>query len=119
MLLCLVVQALSSVCMLLQVTALSELVIEVWGLPSQSMFSSRHGSSSSSSRAGPHGKAGSSSAGSGKQDGTGMSSRAGDGAASSNGYGSQPNSLPSGSIFLGAVNVSSGALLTYYCVGCV
>jgi hypothetical protein len=87
----------------LQVTALSELVIEVWGLPSQSMFSSRHGSSS---RAGPRNKADGSSTAGGKQDGTGLGSRAGDNAGSSSGYGSQASSLPSGSIFLGAVNVS-------------
>ncbi|WIA12623.1 hypothetical protein OEZ85_006280 [Tetradesmus obliquus] len=81
-----------------EVTALSELVIEVWGLPSQSMFSSRHGRSS---RAGPRGKADGSNATGRKQD----SSRAGDAAGSSSGYGSQASSLPSGSIFLGAVNI--------------
>jgi hypothetical protein len=87
----------------LQVTALSELVIEVWGLPSQSMFSSRRGSSS---KALPHGKADSDSAAGGKQEGSGMSRKAGDGAAGGSSYGSQAGSLPSGSIFLGAVNVS-------------
>jgi hypothetical protein len=90
-----------------QVTALSELVIEVWGLPSQSMFSSRRGSSS---KAGPHGKADGDGAAGGKQEGSGSSSRkAADSAAagSSSSYGSQAGSLPSGSIFLGAVNVGS------------
>jgi hypothetical protein len=93
--------------MYLQVTALSELVIEVWGLPSQSMFSSRRGSSS---KAGLHGKADGDSAAGSKQEGnSGMSRKAGDGAAGGSGYGSQAGNLPSGSIFLGAVNVSGWA----------
>ncbi|KAF6253188.1 hypothetical protein COO60DRAFT_1463300 [Scenedesmus sp. NREL 46B-D3] len=83
-----------------EVTALSELVVEVWGLPSQSMFSSRRGSSST---AGLHGKA-DSGAGS-KAAGSGMGRRPGHGAAGSSGYGSQPGSLPSGSVFLGAVHI--------------
>lgn len=104
-------------CVCLQVTALSELVVEVWGLPSQSMFSSRRGSSST---AGLHGKADGDSGAGGKAAGSGMGRRPGHGAAGSSGYGSEPGSLPSGSVFLGAVHVSTWlACWWQQCIGAI
>lgn len=81
-----------------QVIALSDLVIEVWGLPSGRMFAqgAYRANATAASRGGP------------KHDGSGGNSRHPDGAPAGGADGSGGHGeLPSNSVFLGAVTVST------------
>jgi hypothetical protein len=93
-----------------EVTTLSELVIEVWGLPLPRMFGA-----SSSGRARRHGLAAAAGGAGSSSAATSSTSRDAGGRATSGGRpaaegpvesGSSHGELPSNSIFLGAINVS-------------